>query len=154
MISITKIMMADDFSEHSDVALQYAAEFAKAFDAEVLVCHVVESASLLSEVPPSGEGYFPPNLVELQSKAAREQCEKRLAESGIARSSIHIREGKPFVEIVRLAKEQDVDLVILGTHGRGAVAHMLLGSVAEKVVRKAPCPVLTVREGEHEFVMP
>src|SRR5207302_3469836 len=62
--------------------------------------------------------------------------------------------GSPFVEIVRYAKEQNIDLIVLGTHGRGPIAHMLLGSVAEKVVRKAPCPVLTVRHPEHEFVMP
>ena len=59
-----------------------------------------------------------------------------------------------FVEIVRYARENEIDLLVLGTHGRGAIAHMLIGSVAEKVVRKAPCPVLTVRHPEHEFIMP
>ena len=59
-----------------------------------------------------------------------------------------------FVEIIKAARSEDADLIVIGTHGRGAVAHMLLGSVAEKVVRKAPCPVLTVREGEHDFVLP
>jgi nucleotide-binding universal stress UspA family protein len=54
----------------------------------------------------------------------------------------------------RELQEQDIDLIVLGTHGRGFVAHMLMGNVAEKVVRKAPCPVLTVRHPEHEFVMP
>lgn len=154
MISIKKILVADDFSEHSANALNYASEFAKAFNAEVLLCHVVEGASLLSQMPPGGEAYFPPNLAEIQEKSARDACEKRLAHSGIERSSIHIPHGKPFVEIVKLAKEQDVDLIIIGTHGRGAIGHMLLGSVSEKIVRKAPCPVLTVRHGEHEFVMP
>ncbi len=154
MISIQKILVADDFSEHSDDALKYATEFAKAFNAEVLLCHVVEGETLLSQIPPGGEAYFPPNLAEIQEKSAREACEKRLAETGIPQGSVHIPHGKPFVEIVRLAKEQDVDLIIIGTHGRGAIGHMLLGSVSEKVVRKAPCPVLTVRDGEHEFVMP
>ena len=59
-----------------------------------------------------------------------------------------------FVEIIRYARENNIDLLVLGTHGRGAIAHMLMGSVAEKIVRKAPCPVLTVRHPEHEFVMP
>ena len=59
-----------------------------------------------------------------------------------------------FVEIVRYARDKNIDLLVMGTHGRGPIAHMLLGSVAEKVVRKAPCPVLTVRHPEHEFVMP
>jgi len=154
MISLKSILVADDFSEHSDVALKYAAEFSRAFDAEVLLCHVVEGASMLSEVPPAGEGYFPPNLTEIQQENAKKQIEQRLSDSGITKGSTHVLVGKPFVEIVRFAREQDVDVIIVGTHGRGAIAHMLLGSVAELVVRKAPCPVLIVREGEHEFVMP
>jgi nucleotide-binding universal stress UspA family protein len=62
--------------------------------------------------------------------------------------------GKPFVEIITYAKEITCDLLIMATHGRGGLMHALMGSTAEKVVRKAPCPVLTVRSGEHEFVMP
>jgi nucleotide-binding universal stress UspA family protein len=62
--------------------------------------------------------------------------------------------GSPFVEIIRYARAQQVDLIVMGTHGRGPVEHMLLGSVAEKVVRKASCPVLTVRSPQHEFVHP
>ncbi len=65
-----------------------------------------------------------------------------------------VRQGPPFLEIVRYAQEANIDLIVLGTHGRGGLAHMLLGSVAEKVVREAPCPVLTVRHPEHEFVAP
>jgi nucleotide-binding universal stress UspA family protein len=62
--------------------------------------------------------------------------------------------GGPYVEIVRCARDSSIDLIVMGTHGRGFVAHMLMGSVAEKVVRRAPCPVLTVRHPEHEFIMP
>ena len=58
------------------------------------------------------------------------------------------------MEIVRHAKAETADLIAMGTHGRGPVTHLLLGSVAEKVVRSAPCPVLTVRQPEHEFVLP
>ena len=60
----------------------------------------------------------------------------------------------PFTEIIRFAKDKDIDLIVMGTHGHTGLAHVLLGSVAEKVVRKAPCPVLTVRHPEHEFVHP
>ena len=62
--------------------------------------------------------------------------------------------GTPFVEVVCVARKEDIDLIIVGTNGRRAVAHMLRGSVAEKVVRKAPCPVLTIRQGEHDLAMP
>ena len=65
-----------------------------------------------------------------------------------------LRKGSPFLEIVRYAKDKNIDLIVLGTHGRSGLSHVLLGSVAERVVRKAPCPVLTVRHPEHEFVMP
>lgn len=65
-----------------------------------------------------------------------------------------IRMGTPFVEIVRYAKEKEIDLIVMGTHGRTGVVHALIGSVAEKVVRKAPCPVLTVRPEGHQFVLP
>ena len=64
------------------------------------------------------------------------------------------RQGPPFLEIIRYAKENEIDLIVLGTHGRTGLAHVLLGSVAEKVVRKASCPVLTVRSDEHQFAMP
>jgi nucleotide-binding universal stress UspA family protein len=65
-----------------------------------------------------------------------------------------IEMGIPFVEIVRHARKKNIDLIVIGTHGRTGLDHMLLGSVAEKVVRKAPCPVLTVRPEGHQFVMP
>ena len=62
--------------------------------------------------------------------------------------------GGPYLEIVRYAQERQIDLIVMGTHGHGFTSHMLTGSVAEKVVRKAPCPVLTVHHPEHEFVIP
>ena len=65
-----------------------------------------------------------------------------------------IEEGYPFPRIIEIARKHEVDLIVMGTHGRTGLAHALLGSVAEKVVRKAPCPVLTVKHPEHEFVMP
>lgn len=154
MINLNRILVATDFSDHASIAFKYAQALAGAFDAEVILCHVVESPDLISQIPPTGEGYFPPNFQEQQKQAAQKECETILADSGLAKSRTLIVEGSPFFEIIRAAKQEDADLVIVGTHGRGAIAHALLGSVAEKVVRKAPCPVLTVREGEHEFIMP
>jgi len=154
MITLKKILAATDFSRHSEIVVQYAAEFARVFDAEVLLCNVVGRPDILSQIPPGGEGYFPPNLEEIHEEQARTECENALKNSGISQGRVVVSVGSPFVEIIRLARTENVDLIIVGTHGRGAVAHMLLGSVAEKVVRKAPCPVLTVRDGEHDFVMP
>lgn len=154
MINLKRILVATDFSDHASVALNYGAALAEAFDAEVILCHVVETPDLISQIPPTGEGYFPPNYQEQQKKAAQKECESALSKTGIAKGRVLIVEGSPFYEVIRAAKSEDVDLVVVGTHGRGAIAHVLLGSVAEKIVRKAPCPVLTVREGEHDFVMP
>ena len=154
MIQLKRIVAAVDFSEHSQVVLQYAAEFSRTFGAEVVLCHVVEASHLISQLPPMGEAYFPPNLSEIQEQQARSEFDRLLPQYAFASWKVVIPVGSPFVEIVRLAREETADLIVIGTHGRGPIAHMLLGSVAERVVRKAPCPVLTVRRGEHEFVMP
>jgi nucleotide-binding universal stress UspA family protein len=154
MIDIRKILVGVDFSEHSEAALRYGAEFAKSFGAELLVCHVVPRADMLSQLPPGGEAYFPPNLAELQQQEAQQRCEELLASTGLSRGRIVLSEGSPFVELIRIARTESADLLIIGTHGRGAIAHMLLGSVAERVVRKAPCPVLVVRKEEHDFIKP
>ncbi|MEZ6047127.1 MAG: universal stress protein [Planctomycetaceae bacterium] len=154
MFTLKKILVATDFSPHSEVALNYAAEFGKTFQAEIIVATIVEEPSLMAELPPMGEAYFPPNLAELQQQTAEKACQKKIEEHGLQNARTVVTIGTPFVEIVRLAREENVDMIIIGTHGRGAIAHMLLGSVAEKIVRKAPCPVLTVRSGEHEFIQP
>ena len=154
MIDLKRILTATDFSSASKVALQYAVAFSQAFQAEVILCHVLESPDLLAGLPPVSEGYIPPNLAELHEQNARVQCEQILAEAGLSHARLVLRHGRPAQEITKAAAEEQVDLIIVGTHGRGAIAHLLLGSVAEKVVRLAPCPVLTVRPGEHEFVTP
>ncbi len=70
------------------------------------------------------------------------------------KATTEVISGRPFLEIIRIAKERKSDLIVIGTHGRGALKQVLLGSVAEKVVRKAPCPVLSVRDPGHKFTMP
>lgn len=152
MIDLKRILTATDFSQASHVAMRYAAAFAKAFSAEVILCHVLENPDFLSSLPPVAEGYFPANLAEIQEKHARVQCEQVLATVGLSQARVLLLHGGPAHEIAKAAAEENVDLIIVGTHGRGAIAHLLLGSVAERVVRSAPCPVLTVRPGEHEFV--
>ena len=151
MITLKKILVPTDFSEHSSKALLYGSELARKFGAELHLMHAIEMTPLMY-----GEGaYIAPETEAEIEAAATKQLESLLADSSDDLKIVRkIEHGHPFVETIRYAKENDIGLIVLGTHGRGAIAHMLLGSVAEKVVRKAPCPVLTVRDKEHEFVMP
>jgi nucleotide-binding universal stress UspA family protein len=89
-------------------------------------------------------------------KSAEREMEKWGSEVGanVAMVERIVTRGVPFVEIIRIAKEQNADLIVIGTHGRTGIDHMLFGSTAEKVVRKSPCPVLTVRMAGREFKMP
>ena len=154
MIALKHILVPTDFSEASYSAMKYGRALAESFGSSLHVLHVIEDPVLYA---PTSEGYVPyVDLQEEMEKSAREWLNKVLTDAD--RERFHARlvtkRGSPFVEIVRYAKGENVDLIVMGTHGRGPIAHMLLGSVAEKVVRKAPCPVLTVRHPEHEFVMP
>jgi universal stress protein A len=155
MIELKRILLPTDFSEYSKTAINYACAFADQFGAELHLLHVLQD--LVALVPEPEMAIPPPGdyLKELQ-----ESCERALtqlldpaweAEHKVVRAT---RQGPPFLEIVRYAKENDTDLIVIGTHGRSGLAHVLLGSVAERVVRKAPCPVLTVRPSDHQFVMP
>jgi len=153
MIDLRRILVPTDFSKHSENALAYATAFAEKFDAELYLLHVVQDLALfVPEAVTAAPVAAPP--VEQLSAAVREALDRVIDNHQLRRFTVHaeVREGSPFYEIVRFAKEQEIDLVIMGTHGRTGLIHVLLGSVAEKVVRKAPCPVLTVRHPEHEFV--
>jgi universal stress protein A len=155
MISIKRVLVPTDFSDSSGQALRYGRALAEAFHASLHVVHVLED--LLAHAW-AAEMYVAsmPNMGEEIEKEARERLARTISPEEQARLhvTLELLTGNPFLEICRYAKAQDIDLIVLGTHGRGPVAHMLLGSVAEKVVRKAPCPVLTVRESQHDFVMP
>jgi nucleotide-binding universal stress UspA family protein len=154
MITLKRILVPTDFSEPSRSALRYGMAFAENFGAALHLLYVVEEPYLL---PPGGEGYLPPADYPQQiEKVAREQMEQFIPADWRQKhgATLAFQHGTPFVEIVRYARREQIDLIVMGTHGRGAIAHMLLGSVAERVIRKAPCPVLTVRPEAHEFVMP
>ena len=150
MIALKRILVPTDFSETSEAAVKYAVELSRGFNSALHVLHVVEPNSAHDEGPG-----FPLGLMEGIQNAARERLNKVLTEeeTALGRPEAALRVGNPFLEIIRYAKENDIDLIVMGTHGRGFVTHMLMGSVAEKVVRKAPCPVLTVRDTRHEFVL-
>jgi nucleotide-binding universal stress UspA family protein len=155
MIDLHRILIPTDFSKFSQVALNYASAFAEKFAAELYLLHVIQDLSVFI---PDMITVAPPLVptVEQMTKAVQEAFDRLIKDNRLERFQIHrdVREGTPFYEIVHYAKEQNIDLIIMGTHGHTGLTHMLLGSVTEKVVRKAPCPVLTVRHPEHEFVHP
>jgi nucleotide-binding universal stress UspA family protein len=155
VITLKNILLATDFSEPSAAALEYATSLAQAFGSCIHVLHVLED---LAAHAWTTEVYVAalPGVHEEMERQARERLDAVFSAEDRARfrARTELRTGSPFVEIVRYARDEQIDLIIMGTHGRGPIAHMLLGSVAERVVRKAPCPVLTVRQAQHEFVLP
>ena len=153
-IAIDKILCPVDFSPNSDHALRYALAFACAYGAELVLLHVVELPFM-----PSYTTAGVPDL-SLPVERIREECQDLMNHQVEACKETHANTsgtvvvGTPFLEIVHTARDGKFDLIVVGTHGRSALKQLLIGSVAEKVVRKAPCPVLTVKHPEHEFVMP
>jgi len=144
--NIKKILVPIDFSDYSKSALKYAVNFCKDFNAEMILIYVVEPVIY----PPDfsmGQIAIPSVNAEWDERARQEldKLAKEQIPTGVTVKSI-IKTGKPFIEIIDTAGELDVDLIIIATHGRSGVEHILFGSTAEKVVRKAPCPVLTLRE--------
>src|SRR6266446_3910609 len=155
MIDLHRILVPTDFSKHSHNALMYAVAFAEKFGAELYLLHVVQDLALfipdaVTATPPLAP---PVEQLTAAARAALEDVVRKSEFQGVPHHS-EVREGTPFYEIIRFAREADIDLIVMGTHGHSGLAHVLLGSVTEKVVRKAPCPVLTVRHPEHEFVHP
>ena len=155
MLTLKTVLVPTDFSDASESALRYGKAMAEKFGAALHVVHVMED--LLAHAW-AAEVYVSsmPQLRDEIEKESRLRLGALLTdgERKAFRAETALLAGNPFLEIVRYAKAQNIDLIVMGTHGRGPIAHMLLGSVAEKVVRKSPCPVLTVREAQHEFVMP
>jgi nucleotide-binding universal stress UspA family protein len=155
-IGIKKILCPTDFSENSEHALQYALTLATLSQAELRLFHVVEPITY-----PQSTQLFEPVLdeVELMMKmeaAFQTQLEDQVSalKDEYPKITGKLVKGNTFLEIIRVARDDDVDMIVMGTHGRTGLAHVLIGSVAEKVVREAPCPVLTVKHPEHEFVKP
>jgi len=150
-IQLKKILVPLDFSSPSQNALRYARRFAEQFGGEVTLLHVLEKIPVAAapEMPP----YF--DFTEDQLAAAEKNLRALCAASRGNRSpamSSTIRTGLAAHEIVEAAKEFDSDLIVIATHGYTGWKHFCIGSTAERVVRTAPCPVLVVREKEHEFI--
>jgi nucleotide-binding universal stress UspA family protein len=151
---VQRILVPTDFSDNSLVAMDYACWLAQVLKAEVSILHVAEP-----HVYPAAFGLGSVNLPELEQKlraAAVERVDRLKSEkvpAGVAARAAVV-DGVPFVEIVRRARDEKADLIVIATHGYSGLKHVLLGSTAERVVRKAPCPVLTVRHGQQAFTLP
>jgi universal stress protein A len=147
-----KILVPVDFSACSAKALDYALAFARPAHAEIILLHVVEPVCL----PMYGQE-ITADYSALQA-SLRNTAREHLAEfsrgKGAADSPMKLRvsEGSSWGEIVDTAKREGVDLIVLSTHGHTGLRHVLLGSTAERVVRHATCPVLVVRDKEHDFI--
>jgi nucleotide-binding universal stress UspA family protein len=155
MIRLNRILVPTDLSEFSQHAVRYGCEFARRFKAELHLLTVVQD--VVAMIPEPGMAFPAPGEYMQELRDASLEALARVPDEEAAAGltiSREVRSGTPFVEIVRFARDIDADLVVIGTHGRSGLAHVLLGSTAEKVVRKAPCPVLTVRPEGHDFVMP
>jgi nucleotide-binding universal stress UspA family protein len=148
MVQLRHILVPTDFSECSDVAVRYARAFAEPFQATLHLLHVVQDPYTQ---PWAAEAFAAPlgDMLQDWQVRARERLDALAKGPDATRTIVSVQTGSPFYEIVRYASEQHIDLIVMGTHGRGPIGHMLLGSVTEKVVRKAPCPVLTVRQPPH-----
>lgn len=152
MINLKRILVPTDFSVSARQALTYGISFAREYEAELLLLHVVENVTVgyasdlfpvpMAEVFEEISGYAKAELAKL--------AEEVRGKGVVVREQV--LQGKPSLEIIRYAREQTVDMIVLGTHGKGLLDQALFGSTTERVVRKAPCPVLTCRLSEHEFV--
>ena len=143
---ISKVLVPIDFSDYSKNALKYAVSFVNRFNSQLFLVYVVEPIIY----PPDfsmGQIAIPAVDLDIDKRAADEL--KKLADQEIPANikvKTIVKTGKPFIEIIETAREEDIDLIIIATHGHTGMEHILFGSTAEKVVRKAPCPVLTLRE--------
>lgn len=154
MIGIKKILCPTDFSDFSMYALTYAVSFAQQYKAKLLLMHAVDvflhDPAYFAPYVPDGSAF---EDFEKKARARLEEICKKNVPAGVEAEPI-VKVGRAFVEIVRAARAMDVDLIVIATHGRSGLSHAMFGSTAERVVRKAPCPVLSIKHPEHEFVMP
>jgi universal stress protein A len=152
ILDLKKVLVPVDFSETSKKAFQYALKFAEQFACEITLLHVVQPMTPMVGAPLAVEPFFG---VEDEFSVAEKNLALLAAEShangaNFVNSSVRI--GHAPNEITKAAKDLDMDLIIISTHGYTSWRHLCIGSTAERVVRTAPCPVLVVREKEHEFI--
>jgi nucleotide-binding universal stress UspA family protein len=152
VIKLRKVLVPTDFSDSARHAFSYGVSFAREYKAELVLLHVVENLTVgyasdlfpvpLAEVFEEISGYAKVELKKLGDEARGKGLNVREM----------VIQGKPSAEIVRVAQEETADIIVLGTHGKGMLDKAIFGSTAERVIRRAPCPVLTCGLVGHEFV--
>ncbi len=152
MLQLQQILLPTDFSEPSLTATKYALEFAHRFGAKLHLLHVIEDPVIYM---PMFESFPLPSREDFET-FAQTRLESWILPEDLQGIEVAYRwvHGQPFVEIIKDAVANNIDMMVIGTHGRGRTLHLMMGNVAERVVRKAPCPVLTVRPEGHQFVHP
>jgi len=141
MVEFKKILFPTDFSPFAEKASEYAVSLAKKYGSKLYVLHVIEQFTYIIDIG-----------IDFRTQTSLEATARKLLDDTVASLSKHgvdiegvLRSGNPFAEIVHFASRENIDLIVMATHGRTGLEHMLMGSVTEKVIRKAPCPVLTIR---------
>lgn len=150
MLPIKKIVCPTDFSEPSNEGLKAAREFAEHFSAELILVHVIFPGPI---VPGAAEpGFHIPATLEAITKTAGETLADIAQQAKLADITVRTKviSGKPAYEIVNLADEEKADIIVIATHGESGWQKFLFGSVTEKVIRMASCPVLTIQQPEEK----
>ena len=155
MIILKNILVATDFGEASDAALAYGRDLARSYDSTLHVLHVADDVVVRF----AGEFSMAalPDVQAQVEESARDQMKALVTgedKHQLRARPVVVTSLSPAETIVEYARAHNVDLIVMGTHGRRGFDHLLMGSVAERVLRTAPCPVLTVRHPEREFVVP
>ena len=157
MIALDDVLVATDFGEAADVALRYARELARKFGARLHVFHVADDLAgraMVLAAETSADLAFTQAGIEAEARRKLDALLSDEDRRDLGATAAVATSNVPASAIVAYAKKIRAGLIVLGTHGRGPMTHLLLGNVAERVVRTAPCPVLTVRHPEHDFVLP
>jgi nucleotide-binding universal stress UspA family protein len=155
MIALKRVLVATDFSEPSEAALLYGRAVASRFGAALHVVHVADNI-FTHALGPESAAMLPTVQSDIED-AARDRLTELLIDSdrsGPPTESAVLTSSSAAFAIVDYARDNEIDLIVVGTHSRRGLEHVVLGSVAEKIVRMAPCPVLTVHHPEHDFVQP